>query len=293
MADQALRHAALNLSGRPLFGHTIVVTCVDGAPKSIIEPFKLPLPKLLPDEPLRALAYAGARVVVVRCVSIIHRPISAKNVLAAQNTLGPLEKVAAVGLASKHAITGLIRLLAAAKVTLDPRCVVVAVGPQTARLAEEALGRRVQVATPHTAEGLAAHVLAHLEKTPKTDARPTDGALSVLLPSAAQGRVVAADVLMARGFRVLRLPVYDAVPQLGPKVVHLGLPPSFVWVTSPSCLLGLKSRFEEALGARIIALGPATTQAVHNVGLSPYAEAMPHTLWGMLYKTVCVQQKRA
>ena len=150
---------------------------------------------------------------------------------------------------------------------------VAAVGPGTAHAAARWLGRLDLIAMPATSDGLARTLAAKAG----ADAR------RVVLAMAEGGRTDAERVLTAAGFRVELIPVYRTIPappaprKFDPSAAGVDV----IVLASPSAVTGL---LNQALPspARIVTIGPATSDAARAAGLAVAAEARQPDLEGIL-----------
>jgi uroporphyrinogen-III synthase len=220
--------------------------------------------------PLRQrLESRGARVITVPAVSFE----AAGRSDQLSRSLEALSRTAWVAFASRNGVRFFDAILAARHVALPERSRLAALGTGTA----EEIGRRFRppdlIATVSTAEGLAASLLR--------TAHPHEG--EILLPSAHRGRRVLAQMLRDAGFRVRRLTVYRtrvARSEDGP--VSLPDHIDFVLFTSPSTVRGFLACAGWPAGAEVVSIGPVTSRAAREAGLSVAREARRHDLEGLL-----------
>lgn len=211
----------------------------------------------------------GARVVLVPAVSFEAAGVP----ILISRTLAALPRTAWIAFSSRNGVRFFATLLEERHVPLPDRIRLAAVGSGTA----EELAARFRppdlLAAVSTAEGLAAALLR--------EANPHEG--EILLPSASRGRWVLEKTLQEAGFRVRRLTVYRT------RVAHLedgpvSLPDNidFVLFTSPSTVKGFLARTGMPPGAEVISIGPVTSRAAREAGLTVAREARRHDLEGLL-----------
>ena len=152
--------------------------------------------------------------------------------------------------------------------------VIAAIGPGTARaLAEHGIVADV-VPERFVAEALV-EALAGIEVEGK----------HVLIARAAEARDVLPDALRRRGAEVDVIALYETVrEQPDPRAVEVAQRADYVTFTSSSTVRNLTDalgdRFPTA--ARVVSIGPITSEAVREAGLDVSVEAEPHDIDGLL-----------
>lgn len=137
-----------------------------------------------------------------------------------------------------------------------------AVGPATQAAAQALCGRFVHAQPPYTAEGMALALLKVL--------RP--GCDNVVLPAALHGRLHVAKRLLQAGIEVLRLPLYQTQPLASARPV-LDKDVYYVVFTSPSGVTGWLLGGAHPPQARCISIGPTTSKALEQAGLTVCVQA--------------------
>jgi uroporphyrinogen III methyltransferase/synthase len=214
------------------------------------------------------LAALGARVIetpVIRIVPLEGPPLDPRPYdlvcVTSANGVAPLfERLAAAGRDA--------RSLAGATVA--------AIGPSTAaELARHGIRADV-VPARSVAEGL-------------VEALAGTTAERALVARAAEGRDVLPDALRARGVEVTVLPLYETVAEpVAPAILRAASAADYITFTSSSTVRFFARAAAEhgglaiAPATRVISIGPATSAALHEHGLEPYAEAARHDIDGVL-----------
>jgi uroporphyrinogen III methyltransferase/synthase len=244
------------LERRPLHGRRVVVTRARAQASGLAAT-------------LRGL---GAEVVELPAIRIEPR-IDSEEVRKVAGALGIYELVY---LTSPNGVRLLFEAMEAAGV--DARALagvtVAAIGPGTARaLAERGVLADV-VPERFVAEGL----IEALEDMEVSGAR-------VLVPRAAEARDVLPDALRERGAEVNVVPLYETVrEQPGEKEIEAAQSADYVTFTSSSTVTNLT----EALGdrfpknARVVSIGPITSETARAAGLEVDVEAERHDIDGLL-----------
>lgn len=253
-----------------------------------------------PAEPLR-----GQRVVITRAAHQAEPLAEAYRAAGARPELLPLLEVrpprdGALEEALKEALGGLPRYRWIAFTSsnavdavferidrLPSETRVAAVGSSTAAAFLEASGgREVDVlAQEPRAEGLLEALLPHL-----------GSGNAVLLPQAEDARAALADGLRAAGAEVKAVTAYrkalpaDARERAG-RLFGEGEPLGWVTFTSPSTARRFAALFEEAWRSRreslrAVSIGPVTSAALEELGVSPAAEAAEPSPHGLVEATV-------
>lgn len=161
---------------------------------------------------------------------------------------------------------------------LPARVKVAAIGPQTAQASRMHLGRVDLVAGTPTAAELARTVTARLATS------DVDRPVRVVIAAAAGGRDEVARALSAAGVDVTRICVYRTVPvpATGPKYDLAAAGVDDILLASPSAVTGLLNRALPAPAARIFTIGPTTSAAAREAGLTVAAEARQPDLEGIV-----------
>ncbi|HEX5990728.1 MAG TPA: uroporphyrinogen-III C-methyltransferase [Solirubrobacterales bacterium] len=257
VGEVARRRAELEwLERRPLHGKRVVVTRARAQASGLAA----------------TLRDLGAEVVELPAIRIEPR-IESEEVLKVAGALGVYELVC---LTSPNGVRLLFEAMEAAG--LDARALagvtVAAIGPGTAR-ALAARGVLADVVPEHfVAEGL----IEALEDTEVSGTR-------VLVARAAEARDVLPDALRERGAEVDVVALYETVrEQPGDAEVEAARSADYVTFTSSSTVTNLV----EALGdrfpksARIVSIGPITSETARAAGLEVHVEAERHDVDGLL-----------
>jgi uroporphyrinogen III methyltransferase/synthase len=107
----------------------------------------------------------------------------------------------------------------------------------------------------------------------------------VLVARAAEARDVLPDALRKRGAEVDLVPLYETVPEEpSTEAVEAAQTADYVTFTSSSTVQNLTEALGDRLppNARIISIGPVTSEAAREAGLKVDAEADPHDIDGMV-----------
>ena len=155
---------------------------------------------------------------------------------------------------------------------------VAAIGPATARAAEDYLAEPHLVSSAGTSLGLGRALAGRIVGEP---GMPERGAV---VASAVEGRDDVERTLSANGIAVIRVNVYRTVPLLaiGERDRRILIDVHDVLLASPSAVRGLLNRAIVPPHARVITVGPTTSLAAKAAGLRVAAEARTPTLEGML-----------
>jgi uroporphyrinogen III methyltransferase/synthase len=250
------REALAWLERRPLHGRRIVVTRARAQAGGLAAT-------------LRAL---GAEVVELPAIRIEPRIESDE----ARNAVGRIGDYALICLTSPNGVRLLFEAMAAAN--LDARALanatVAAIGPGTARaLAEHGITADV-VPERSVAEALV-EALAPVEVEDKR----------VLVARAAEARDVLPDALRERGAEVDVVALYETVRETpGPEAVEAAQAADYVTFTSSSTVRNLTEALGERFprGARVVSIGPVTSEAAREAGLEVHVEAERHDVEGLL-----------
>jgi uroporphyrinogen III methyltransferase / synthase len=214
----------------------------------------------------------GAEVVELPAIRIESR-IESEEVRKAAGALGIYELVC---LTSPNGVRLLFEAIEAAG--LDARALagvtVAAIGPGTARaLAERGVLADV-VPERFVAEGL----IEALEDTEVSGAR-------VLVARAAEARDVLPDALRERGAEVDVVALYETVrEEPGADEIEAAQGADYVTFTSSSTVTNLTAALGDRFpsGARVVSIGPITSEAVRAAGLEVDVEAARHDVDGLL-----------
>ncbi|HWO47528.1 MAG TPA: uroporphyrinogen-III C-methyltransferase [Solirubrobacterales bacterium] len=244
------------LERRPLHGRRVVVTRARAQASGLAST-------------LRGL---GAEVVELPAIRIEPR-IDSDEVKQVAGALGIYELIC---LTSPNGVRLLFEAMEGAG--LDARALagvtVAAIGPGTARaLAERGVLADV-VPERFVAEGL----IEALEDEEVAGAR-------VLVARAAEARDVLPDALRERGAEVDVVALYETVrEQLGEEEVEAAQSADYVTFTSSSTVTNLTEALGDRFptGARIVSIGPITSETARNAGLEVHVEAKRHDVDGLL-----------
>lgn len=155
---------------------------------------------------------------------------------------------------------------------------VAVVGDTTAAAARTALGRVDLVATVQTSAGLGDALARRLTQDGEPQRQP------VVLAGALSGRDEAELMLRRVGAPVSRVDIYRTVPAPAATVKRdLALDALHeILLASPSAVAGLLNLARVPEGARVITIGPTTSAAARDHGLTVSAEARRPTFEGLL-----------
>jgi uroporphyrinogen III methyltransferase / synthase len=243
------------LERRPLYGRRIVVTRARAQASGLA----------------RTLRGLGAKVVELPAIRI-EPSIESEEV---RQAVAAIRDYALVCLTSANGVSLLFEALAAT--SLDARALadatVAAIGPGTARaLAEHGITADL-VPEKFVAEALV-EALASVEVAGR----------KVLVARAAEARDVLPDALRERGAEVDVVALYETVrEQPAEEAIEAAQSADYVTFTSSSTVTNLI----EALGdrfpreARIVSIGPVTSEAVRNAALEVHLEAKRHDIEGL------------
>jgi uroporphyrinogen III methyltransferase/synthase len=281
------------MSGRPLDGKTVVVTRPAGQAASLAEP----------------LEHLGARVLLAPTIRIVPRPWD-DEVAAAVHDLAGYRLVI---FTSRNGVDVFLDYLEAEgrvplegpvpgsvlPVPLGPGVLVAAVGPATASALEERGVAVDLVPDEFIAEGL----VAALDRQGLVPA-----GTRVLLPTARRARPVLPDALRSWGAEVDVLAVYGTAPAEALDLAVEDIAAAdFITFTSASTAEEFAALLSAALpattgaaagarqgaasapalpqllaGVRLCSIGPATSAALRDLGLSVAVEAPEHTAAGLV-----------
>jgi uroporphyrinogen III methyltransferase/synthase len=257
VGEVATRRGSLTwLERRPLHGRKVVVTRARAQASGLAA----------------TLGALGADVVELPAIRIEPR-IESDEVRRAVDSL---HAYALVCLTSPNGVRLLFEAMAAAG--RDARALadatVAAIGPGTAR---ELAARGI--AADVVPERFVAEALAEaLEPVDVKDRR-------VLVARAAEARDVLPDALAGRGAQVDVVPLYETVreePSEG--AVEAAQDADYVTFTSSSTVRNLTEALGERLpaGARVVSIGPVTSEAARDAGLEVHVEAERHDVDGLV-----------
>jgi uroporphyrinogen III methyltransferase/synthase len=252
----ARREAIGWLERRPLFGLRVVVTRARAQASGLAA----------------TLAALGADVIELPAIRVVPRIDSAE----VSDAVGAIHSYALVCLTSPNGVRLLFDALEAAG--LDARALanatVAAIGPGTAR-ALAARGIRADVVPERS---VAEALVESLEAVDVTD-RP------VLVARAADARDVLPDALRERRAKVDVVALYETVAEEpDPEAVEAASSADYVTFTSSSTV----RNFVAAIGggfperARVVSIGPVTSEAAREAGLTVDVEAESHDLDGLV-----------
>ena len=244
------------LERRPLFGLRVVVTRARAQASGLAA----------------TLAALGADVIELPAIRVVPRIDSAE----VSDAVGAIHSYALVCLTSPNGVRLLFDALEAAG--LDARALanatVAAIGPGTAR-ALAARGIRADVVPERS---VAEALVESLEAVDVTD-RP------VLVARAADARDVLPDALRERRAKVDVVALYETVAEEpDPEAVEAASSADYVTFTSSSTV----RNFVAAIGggfperARVVSIGPVTSEAAREAGLTVDVEAESHDLDGLV-----------
>lgn len=161
---------------------------------------------------------------------------------------------------------------------LPKRTRIAVVGPTTARAAEIALRAPNLVARKSTSAALG-HELGRIIRNDSSGER-----VVVVIAAAEGGRTDADEALHAAGAEVRRVNVYRTVATPPVRTKHdlnaEGI--DAVLLASPSAVEGFMNQVRLPVSAKVVTIGPTTTQAATVAGLVVSAEATEQSLDGML-----------
>ena len=107
----------------------------------------------------------------------------------------------------------------------------------------------------------------------------------VLVARAAEARDVLPDALRERGAKVDVVSLYETVrEQPAPEAIETAQSADYVTFTSSSTVRNLTEALGERFpaGARIVSIGPVTSEAAREAGLEVHVEAQPHDIEGLI-----------
>jgi uroporphyrinogen III methyltransferase / synthase len=241
---------------RPLFGTRIVVTRARAQASGLAAT-------------LQAL---GAEVVELPAIRIVPRIDSAE----VQDAIGAIHSYALVCMTSPNGARLLFDALGAAE--LDARALanatVAAIGPGTAAALAERGIRADVVPERSIAESLVESLAAF-----DVADRP------VLVARAAQARDVLPDALRDRGAKVDVVALYETVAEdPDPVAVEAARSADYLTFTSSSTVRNLTRALGDELpaAARVVSIGPVTSEAARAVGLQVHVEAERHDPEGLV-----------
>ncbi len=213
----------------------------------------------------------GARTVVFPCIAL--QPI--RNSATAAALAAALENADWLVLTSVHGAHGVAELVGA---RLGAGARVAVVGEATERAARQVFGRVDLVAPNGTGRSLGVGLARHIR-----DALGTDST-RVVAAGAENARLDVEEALESLGVEVQRIPVYRTVPASAqePREDLGALGVDTIFLASPSAAAGLLARAVVPDDARIITIGPSTSETVRDAGLRVDGEAAARSLEGMI-----------
>jgi uroporphyrinogen-III synthase len=260
--------------GRPLEGKTIVVTRPREQAASLAEP----------------LGHLGAEVLLAPTIRIVPRMLDDEIVRIVLNDLPLYRLIIFTSVNGVGIFLGYLTELGLPLTSLDA-AIVAAVGPTTASALEERGVSCAVVAEDFIAEGL-------LDTLRERAVAPAG--TRVLIPAARRTRTVLNDALSASGAVVKLLPVYDTLPAEALQVPAERIERAdFITFTSGSTARQFAGLMEAACtrggpggsgrplarrlsGAALCSIGPATSDALRELGLPVAVEASEHTAAGLV-----------
>jgi len=250
------REALSWLERRPLYGRRVVVTRARAQAGGLA----------------KRLRNLGAEVVELPAIRIEPR-IESAEVKSAAERIG---EYALICLTSPNGVELLFDAMRGAG--LDARALagatVAAIGPGTAR----ALAKRGIAADVVPEQFVAEALVAALEDVEVSGKR-------VLLARAAEARDVLPDALRERGAEVDVVALYETVREVpSPEAVEAAQGAGYVTFTSSSTVRNLIESLGERFpaDARVVSIGPVTTDAARDAGLAVHVEADRHDVEGLV-----------
>jgi len=244
-----LREELRWLERRPLFGRTVVVTRARAQASGLAA----------------RLAALGAHVVEAPAIRIEPRPPAEVDPV-----VGRIADYPFVIVTSPNGATLLAQSLE--RNGLDARALagaaVAAIGPGTAAELRRS-GVRADVVPPRSIAESLVEALAELPVTGKR----------VLVARAAEARDVLPEALVERGAEVEILPLYDTVAE--PPGEPLGAA-DYVTFTSSSTVRFFLENASIPNGARVVSIGPVTSETARGLGLQVDVEAKQHDVDGLV-----------
>jgi uroporphyrinogen III methyltransferase / synthase len=241
---------------RPLFGTRVVVTRARAQASGLAAT-------------LQAL---GAEVVELPAILVVPRLDSAE----VRGAIGAIHSYALVCLTSPNGVRLLFDALRDAG--LDARALanatVAAIGPGTARALAER-GIRAEVVPEHSIAESLVESLAGFDVA----RRP------VLVARAAEARDVLPDALRDRGAEVDVVPLYETVAEdPDPEAVEAARAADYLTFTSSSTVRNFARALGDDIpqGARVISIGPVTSETARAAGLEVHVEARRHDPEGLV-----------
>ena len=162
---------------------------------------------------------------------------------------------------------------------------VAAIGPGTARELERHGIKADFVPDRFVAEAL----VESLAELPLQD-KP------VLIARAAQARDVLPDALRERGARVDVVPLYETVTEEpDPAAVEAAQGADFITFTSSSTVTNLVGALGDRMpaGAKVVSIGPVTSETAREAGLEVHAEAERHDIDGLVETLIGLRPHRS
>ena len=253
----AARHEELAwLERRPLFGRRVIVTRARAQASGLAAR-------------LRDLGAEVVELPAIRIESLIHSE-------GVRKAVNDIHSYALVCLTSANAVRLLFEALAEAG--LDARALanamIAAIGPGTAAELQSNGIRADVIPERSVAEAL----VEALSAVPVTD-RP------VLLARAAEARDVLPDALRERGAKLDVVALYETVAEApDPEAVEAAQSADFLTFTSSSTVHNLVSALAGKMprGARVVSIGPVTSEAAREAGLQVDVEADRHDIDGLV-----------
>ena len=219
---------------------------------------------------LRAIEEMGAQAIAMPCIAHRRLPPDA----LAQGVARSLADYHAVAFASRHGAEAFGAVLHAQGVCLPAHLRLFAVGAATAKAVQDTFHRISSQGAHSDAHHLLAAMLPLLGRA----------SCQVVLPAARGGRRVLEEGLRAHGHVPTVLRLYETVlPQAtAGRPALWGAVPRFVLFGSPSAVRGFLQLVSFPPQAQAISIGPATSQALAEHGISVAEQASPHDAAGLL-----------
>lgn len=214
------------------------------------------------------LQHLGAKIACVPCIAVD----ALTDHPSMQYAQKYWHKAAWIGISSQYGAQMLAAFCQEHKLVPSTHLRWAAIGPATRDKINKLWHVDAAVAEPHTAEGLATLLCQNVQPGEQ-----------VILPKALQGREVVFQALQQQMIDVLDLVLYQTrALSLADEPLRYPEATSDVVFTSPSTVSGWLNRGDLPANARIISLGPSTSRALHQRGLSVDLQAQPHTLDGLV-----------
>lgn len=220
------------------------------------------------------LSARGARAVVFPCIAC--EPIRDTETAAALGAA--IDAADWLVLSSVRGVHGVAELVGARRAGSTNIGVV---GEATETAARDALGRVDLVASERTARSLGTDLARRIRDSLRAEST------MVLTAGAETPRRDLEEVLEPMGVTVRRIAVYRTVPSPAQQPLEdlAALGVDTIFLASPSAVTGLLARARVPGAARIITIGPSTSEAARDAGLRVDAEAAGRGLEAMIEAT--------